>query len=100
MAGKKRNGKSPGGAKMGDLSTPVLIQIRDEIRGMRTGLEGVRQEVHSLRSEMDDKFAGLRGEVAGVRTELKILTAREAITTDARLARIEKDVEDLKRDRT
>jgi hypothetical protein len=51
---------------MSDLTTQVLIEIRDEVRGLRGEVVELRGEVVELRGEV----GGLRGEVGGLRSEV------------------------------
>jgi hypothetical protein len=83
---------------MSDLTTQVLIEIRDEVRELRGEVGGLRGEVGGLRGEV----GGLRGEVNELRqrqveSEIRIATGitdvigvigqvRDAILEDRRFA--------------
>ncbi len=64
-----------------DLTTQVLIQIRDEITGVRDEVSGVRGEVRELRTDV----GGLRGEVRELRETVVHLEKRQT-ETEVRLA--------------
>jgi hypothetical protein len=94
MATKKRNGKPP------DLTTEVLISIRDEIRHLRTdtntrfeslegGLEKLREETKAGLREVHDSLS-LRLDKVIENTGFHY---REMET---RVSRIERDVDSLK----
>ena len=51
---------------MSDITTQVLIDIRDEVRGLRGEVVELRDEVRGLRGEVVE----LRGEVVELRGEL------------------------------
>jgi hypothetical protein len=58
---------------MSDLTTQVLIEIRDEIRELRGEVGGLRGEVGGLRGEV----GGLRGEVVELRGEVHEVRRRQ-----------------------
>ena len=41
----------------GDITIEILKDIRDEIRGVRSGVHEVGAEVHELRSDTNKRFA-------------------------------------------
>ena len=72
---------------MSDLTTQVLIEIRDEVRGLRDDVGGLRGEVGGLRSEV----GGLRNEVGELRGEVKEVRRRQ-VDSEVRFATVLTDV--------
>ena len=67
-----------------DITTKVLIEIRDEMKGMRSELSGVRQEVRDLRADTNSGLSGIRGALKELRerqvdTEVRLATELVAV---------------------
>ena len=62
----------------GDITVEILKDIRDEIRGMRTGLgeeiRGVRAEVHELRADANQRLDATNHRLDLVETAILDLT--------------------------
>lgn len=56
-----------------DLVPELLTAIRDEMRGMRSGLTEVRDELRGVREEQ----AGMRGDLTAMREDLNALGRRQ-----------------------
>jgi hypothetical protein len=77
-----------------DITVEILKNIRDDMRGMREELGGLRvemrEEIGGLRVEMREEIGGLRAEmreeIGGLRAEMRVLNDR-VTTLEATTAR-------------
>jgi hypothetical protein len=79
---------------MSDLTTQVLVEIRDEVRGLHGEVVELRGEVGGLRGEVVElrgEVGGLRGEVGGLRSEVNEVRRRQ-VESEVRLATALTDV--------
>lgn len=56
-----------------NLTTQVLIDIRDEMRGMREELSGLRDETHAGFAAVHADLAGVHAELSGLHEDVSAL---------------------------
>jgi hypothetical protein len=76
-------------ADVPNITTEILVQIRDEMRGMRADLgeriDGLGERIDSLRNELGERIDGLRSELKVEMQELRTIIVRHGRVVDGTL---------------